>query len=777
MTNNNCPTDVSVDVCGQSRVYSSRMPYQRESSLIPLSQSPSLGGTLVRYYSSLIRAGGNPNHWLTEHAWNGYFRGTGGVAVPAMSYTLHTREMADFYRGATVFGCMTTSNATIDPGNPTNTDIHVYCKLGCGARRPSPEIPVYLWDHWCGTTDDVNVDSDLSVDLSSLGSASVWSPTNDRLKILLEQVVRDAGEAVYGYSTTPYYSPLTERTTLVGRGPSMSNIIKYPQLLSYIDSKVCWSSQRGTIGDLVESLGGVCFANDGFCYTKTTLSSQGDRTYELGCTTTTDILSGEDYERVGITTVGDPNGVIDSYYVDWVGNGMTDIETPNTEHPRICYTNGVDNICLIHPTTVTTKLTIPPNYFESYHHLGYPHDLTIGVDTTQAPMVHTELLTLCGCTTSYQNNVSATAAPWELCRSNTEPQCYSIDTLGDGGGEQCTSGDFNCGTFFGIFNDTESRFLNRHRYNRLCRGCATTDGRKTVGQCISPTDSTCAGVQDDGTCPDGYEVCQSLYGTGIPAGAIDVPGGVKSTLRATIEALGSFAVAQDSNQFYDFLGVTRADVDGPSGINGVNDGQRWIPDVISPSDGAINGGTPEGSGTPGSTWGPIEAVVQTSIYDGINCIGVAPQMGTFSHFATVETPRYLSTNDIYAVPENTAFPEGLTEPAIAAWCAASSTCSTPGDPRFYVCNDINFAFNTLAGDTTGRCVIRRESDAQYEEKDDGGGQIDPGISSTSKYVPHPVPHPPCPIPCAPTMRPSRCPVRRAPHDAPCARGARTWMSN
>lgn len=741
MTNNNCPTDVSPDVCGRARVYSSRMPYQTESVLIPLSQSPGFGGTLVRYYSSLIRAGGNPNHWLTEYAWNGYFRGEPTprgsstivpVKAPTLSYTLPTQEMADFYRGSTIFGCMLTSNATVDPGNPTSNDIHVYCKLGCGARRPSPEIPVYLWDHWCGTTDDVNVDADLHVG-GSLNE--VWSPTNDRLKILLEQVVRsDGSSAVYSYSTTPYYSPLTERTTLPGRGPSMNNVLKYPQLLSYIDSKVCWSSQRGTIGDLVESLGGVCLVNDGFCYTKTTLTNQGDRTYELGCTTTTDILGGNGYEQVGITPVGGADGVTDSYYVDWVGNGDTTVVAPDPDTPRICYTNGVTNVCLIIPTPVSTKLTIPPNYFESHHHLGYPHDVTIGVDPTQAPMAPTELLTLCGCTTSYLNNVSDTAAPWEICRSNSEPQCYSLGNGGDGDSEQCTDGDFNCGTFHGLFNSTladgTSRFLARHRFNRLCRGCATTDGRKTVGQCISPTDSTCAGVQDDGTCPDGYEVCQSLYGTGIPAGAIDVPGGVKSTLRATLEALDTLAIAQDSTRFYDFLGTTRADVDGPDCCaNGVDSNQRWIPDVVSPSNGVINGGSPEESG---GSEGTIEDVVQTSIYDGINCIGVAPRMGTFSHFATVETPRYLSTNDVYAIPENTAYPEGLTEPAIAAWCAASSTCATPGDPRFYVCNDINFAFNTAAGDTTGRCVIRRESDAQYEEKDDGGGQIDPGISSTSK---------------------------------------------
>lgn len=749
MTNTNCPENIGTDVCGgTTRFYSARMPYASEAPHLTKTSSPSLGGTLVRYYTSLVRTGGRPNQWLTTHVW-GTFLGTptnpssgaGPLKIPAMSTTHPTHEMADFYRGSLQTGCLYTSNGTHDPtlSNPDGSSavVYAYCMRGCGARRPSPEIPVYLWDNWCGTASDINIQTSTTALTEHRG----WSPASTRLRILLEQVVRDPDKtAVYGYTTTPNHNPTMVRTRMLGvppphsacpSGGCTSNTLGLtseafypkPEMLSYVGSKICWSSRRGTIGDYTESLAGICFAEeDGFCYTKVVVTSAGDPVYELGCArTVADVFSQPIDEGVTYKMVDPPTPIgtpgtdqtpgTDGYYIDWTTTDTTATIAPSESGTqRYCAASSDlrHRACLMLPTTISTKMVIPPNYLESEVNLGYPHDLSIGVGVRQPPSLHSVLSTLCGCGTVDFVNTTDFTSPELMCRSNSDHTCYTNDN--------CTSTDFNCGTYFGYFTtddptESDALFNKRHSFNRLCRACATigdssTSGRLSVGQCMSTTTRKCAGVDDNGDCPAGYTACQNeaLYPTGTPAGAIDT-NNVGATLRISLENLDSYGVGlNNEGDFFDILGIVH-----PTTL------QRWIPDVV--------GG-----------FGIVDTVaksIQTSVYDATHCVGVTPTMDKFVHTSIVETPRYMSTNDVYATPDPPEFPDGLTEPAIAAWCAASTTCATPGDPHHYLCNDITFAFTSKPGEN-GRCVIRRENDFQYQEKAEGGGQHDAGVTTIPK---------------------------------------------
>jgi hypothetical protein len=508
---------------------------------------------------------------------------------------------------------------------------------------------------------------------------------------------------------------------------------KKPSMLAYTGARICWSSLRGTIGDYTESLGGICFLKDetGFCYTRTTITSQGDRTHELGCATSiADVLHADTmYYQVTTTAVTGNDLLTDSYHVDWTTptDNINQV-APGPARPRYCYRTADDQFraCLVYPTTQSgSTVKIPPNYFESEYHLGYEHDLSIGLVPGLATPLRREVGLLCGCTMSIQNDSTLLDHPGHYCRSNVDHTCYhseeSVCTTSD---DEERPLDFNCGTFFGFFpinKSTNDTFNTRYKFNRLCTGCAPVDtnGRKTVGQCIANDGSRlCAGIDVSGNCPTNYSICQEdqLYPTGIPAGSVDIPGGVKSTFRATLDHLGSDGIAMDENQtIIDIFGRRATDFTEED-PNQLSSKQRWIPDVV--------GGI--------TTMESIDDVVKTTNYDGVNCVGVSPQMDIFTHYATVETPRYLSTADAYAIPSDPNYPDGLTEPAIAAWCAASSSCSRLGDPRHYLCNDASFALATNKEDTTGKCIIRRFSDYQYQEKDEGGGQTEQGITSVSK---------------------------------------------
>lgn len=120
-------------------------------------------------------------------------------------------------------------------------------------------------------------------------------------------------------------------------------------------------------------------------------------------------------------------------------------------------------------------------------------------------------------------------------------------------------------------------------------------------------------------------------------------------------------------------------------------------------------------------------------YDPVHCVGVNDD----NNFKILETPRYLSANTGgYGPPEDARFPDGLTQDALQAWCAAGTDCNYPWEARFRYCINPTFSTATCNKAWLGAsCMLRCAPDQQYEEKDEGGGQTDSGLKVVGKFAP------------------------------------------
>ena len=426
--------------------------------------------------------------------------------------------------------------------------------------------------------------------------------------------------------------------------------------------------------------------------------SDGNRRHEMGCTVDAIIDDMDYYELVSST----------ESRLDWGGVSTNPLITLTTIGSLVCAVGSSNSgirahLCIIPVTETTSVAKIPPNYMEGPNQIGVSHDLS-GVSTTQAPPLTDTMNTLCGCHINENTTDDGLSEPSQVCRksgSNADTGTCYFST-----GSNCTEGDFNCGTYYGYYADTDPAevYDERSRINRLCQHCA--DG--TVGQCTD-TNNRCHGIGDNAACPSGSTPCTALHDVGTPASAID-RNLVGATLRETMAAIGSDGIGSTfgGNYLIDLLGQTKH-----------NSTDRWIPSVIGGSDGPT---TPD-------------EINEITTLDSVNCMGVAPQMGSeHQHYSVLESTRYLSANTgIPSTPD--AFPEGLTENALSAWCAASTTCSTPGDPRHYICVDSNYALHRIPTDVEGKCILRREQDAQYEEKSYAGGQKYADIGTSIKFAP------------------------------------------
>lgn len=661
------------------------------------SRGPSLGGTLVRYYSALIRGGGRPSEvfdavWArvgASMAADGAHGPPAGLYVspPVSSLQLAPGVVTAALRATLgqsgtggLFGCEWTRDDAPDndaDGGGAGGGVNIYCMHGCHAYRPSSEVATYLWGRWCGANSTA-LWAAIHDGSNGDGGVAAWP---GKVRPLVEQVV-SSDVAVMGFSTTPTATSSVTFRTMVSP-PVDAAFYASPALLSYVGSATCWQSARGTVGDYVETLGGVCYTSTArpLCYVLMNVSTvTGERLFSSGCWNTA-LHDATGFSAVSTTATTTGGGGV---LVDWdtATGGALDPSSLMVAGSTACgiRSNGVvSHLCLMVPTALSDVVRIPPNYFMSETHLGPTTALQFSDPIVQAPHLHDVLQLMCGCGGGVEGS-GVIESPTQLCRSNggsgrAVGVCYVSNA------STCDGTDFNCGTYYGFSStgDGGDPVARSGPMMRLCRGCRRgSNNVLTVGQCMTTTTTTtmangtagggvCSGMDEDGTtCLDpNATVCRNVFASGTPPGAVDT-GNVGTSLRASMAALGTLGVGATEG------GTVLWDV--------LNAPGKWLPGVVGGTDG----------------WSTAAEAVASLAVDAVNCVPVAPQMGNRQHVAVLESPRYFSAEPSYPVPATpTKFPAGLTEEALSAWCAASSTCMDLGDIRYTMCMDIGLS----------RCVL------------------------------------------------------------------------
>lgn len=347
------------------------------------------------------------------------------------------------------------SSLTQNTAGCTDVEIGDYCLVGSSAWRADPEIPFYLWNKWNGYSTPFG-----------------WG----RFKSLHQQVVSQETTGISGFSTFSLPEWRLYNYPIDGTIP---NDVPRPR------APWCWTSARGYVLDLQDSLMGTCITQYR-CYQKFYMGDVVQS--QMGCLDTP-------WDSDGWTAVN----VVDNV-VQW--------DTPlfNTSTTE-CWKNDDQRLCIITPSFTT----FPPMFVNE--NVLSPTYTTNAANTTSTIADVAQLA--CGCT----GTLSTILTPSWLCRNNTNGDCYVRTN------SQCDAPDFNCGTQFGFeaYSDDEPSFL------QLCRSCPPQNGVLTVGQCQNVY---CMGILDNGSCPFGSSPCDNTYDSGIFPSAIDADVNVPSFVTA-----------------------------------------------------------------------------------------------------------------------------------------------------------------------------------------------------------------------------------------------------